>query len=246
VGRPRGPLIPPLVPGSCQLWWASAAADRVSLLDLLDRDERDRHDRFVRRADRALFAVSHALARIVAGHHAGVALGALADAGASRAGSKPRLAGRASTLQFSISHSGSHAVLAISRDVPLGVDIERVAADGPEASMLNAVLSPGERGAFAPTPAARRAWAFTRYWSRKEALLKATGDGLGIPPDRIAVSGPAEPPALVEWRHPDRPAGALHLYDLEPAGGYCAALATLGTPVRRSDHDGDALLWASG
>jgi 4'-phosphopantetheinyl transferase len=238
-------MLPPLVPGSCQLWWVSAAADREWLPELLDRDERERHDRFVRQIDRSVFAVSHALARIVAGHHAGVAPRALAYATASP-GSKPRLAGPASTVQFSISHSGWHAVLAISRGVPLGVDLERIGRHDPEASLLDAVLGADERGAFAATPATRRAWAFSRYWSRKEAVLKATGDGLGIAPDRIAVSAPGDPPALLAWAHPGRPAGALHLYDLEPAGGYCAALATLGAPVRHSDHDGDALLGASG
>lgn len=238
-------MIPPLVPGSCQLWWASAAADRAWLLELLDREERQRHDGFVRGVDRSLFAVSHALARIVAGHHTGVAPHALAYATGSRAGTKPLLAGRASRLQFSISHSGSHVVLAISLDVPVGVDLERIGSHGPDSSMLDAVLGAGERQALAATPATHRAWAFSRYWSRKEAVLKATGHGLAIAPDRIAVSAPADPPALLAWADPRRPPGTLHLYDLAPAGGYCAALATLDRPVRRSDHDGDVLLGAS-
>jgi 4'-phosphopantetheinyl transferase len=238
-------VIPPLPWGCCQLWWASADADRASLLEMLDRHERDRHGRFVGALDRSLFTVSHALTRIVASHHAGVEPRALGYAAATRAGTKPRFAGLGSALQFSISHSGSRVVLAVSRDVPLGVDLERVDPRGPEPSLVNSVLSAGERRALSATSRAWWPWAFTRYWSRKEALLKATGDGLAISLERITVTAPCEEPALLAWAHPRRPPAALHLYDLEPAeGGYCAALATLGAPLSRSDHDGDALLGA--
>lgn len=237
-------MIPPLESGSCQLWWASADADRASLLELLDGDERERHSQFVHSRDRSLFAVSHALIRIVAGHHAGVAPHTLRYVPTHGGGAKPRFSGPASTVQFSISHSGSHAVVAVSRQVPLGVDLERVAAQAPEQSMLDTALSAEERRELVAMPAAWRSWAFSRYWSRKEALLKASGEGLAISLERVVVSRPAEPPALLGWSDPRRPAGRLHLYDLQPAGGYCAALATLGAPVRRSNHDGDALLGA--
>jgi 4'-phosphopantetheinyl transferase len=247
-------VIPPLHQGWCQLWWASAAADRLPLLEMLDGHERHRHSRFVRPLDRSLFAVSHALTRIVAGHHAGVGPRALAYAAAPRAGMKPRFTGPGSALQFSLSHSGSHVVLAVSRGVPLGVDLQRIDPQGPEPSLLDAVLSAGERHALAATSVGEWPWAFSRYWSRKEAVLKATGDGLAISPKRIAVTGPGEAAALLGWAHARRPTGRLHLYDLEPAdgywaasgtGGYCAALATLGAPLHRSDHDGDALLGAT-
>lgn len=238
-------MIPALNPGSCQLWWASAGADAPSLLALLDGRERRRREDFVLRADRALFSVSHALARVVAAHHAGIAPSALRYAGALGGSAKPRFDGPCRSLEFSISHSGSHAVLAISRGVRLGVDLERIGREGPDPAMIASVLSVAERAALAATPAPSRPWAFSRYWTRKEALLKATGDGLGVPPERISVTAPTDDPALVDWVDPRRPLGAVHLYDLDPVAGYCAALATLGSPVRASDHDGDALLGAS-
>jgi 4'-phosphopantetheinyl transferase len=247
-------VIPPLQQGWCQLWWASAAADRPPLLEMLDGHEHHRHSRFVRPLDRSLFAVAHALTRIVAGYHAGVRPRALAYAAPPRPGMKPHFTGPGSALEFSLSHSGSHVVLAVSRGVPLGVDLERVDGHGPEPSLLDAALSARELRALAATSAAEWPWAFSRYWSRKEAVLKATGDGLAISPKRIAVTAPGEEPALLGWAHARRPASMVHLYDLEPAGGYCAApgtggycaaLATLGAQLRRSDHDGDALLGAS-
>lgn len=242
-------MIPPLEPGSCQLWWASAGAEDSSLLEVLDQTERRRYENFVRPSDRSRFAVSHALTRIVAGRHVGAAPGALGFAAVSGDGTKPRLVGAGSGLQFSIAHSGSRVVLAISSQVPLGVDIERVSRGTVEASMLSAALSGDERRALAAIPAARRPWAFSRYWTRKEALLKATGHGLAISPHKVVVSAPIEAPALVAWADSPRPAGPVHLYDLEgadgdldAADGYCAALATLGAPLRPLHHDGDALL----
>lgn len=237
--------IPPLGSGSCQLWWASAEADHAPLLEVLDQAERRRYDEFVRPPDRSLFAVSHALTRIVAGHHAGVAPPALGYAAPSGNGTKPRFAGAGSALHFSIAHSGSRVVLAISSEVPLGVDVERVGPRALDTAMLGAVLSPGEQRALRAIPARRRSWAFSRYWARKEALLKATGDGLAISPRRVVVSAPDQAPALLCWSDSSRPAGAPHLYDLEAADGYCGALATLGAPLRSTHHDGDALLGAS-
>lgn len=198
----------------------------------------------MRPSDRSLFAVSHALARVVAGHHVGIAPDALSYAAPGSA-TKPRFAGSGSAVQISISHSGSRVVIAISREVPLGVDLERVARRTLEPPMLDAVLTPHERRSLAALPAGRRSWAFARYWSRKEAVLKATGDGLEISPRAVAVSAPDEDPALLAWPYSQPHPRSVHLYDLERPDGYCAALASLGGPLRQSHHDGDALLGVS-
>lgn len=237
-------MIPPLCPGSCQLWWASAEANHSPLLGLLDRTERRRYHDFVRVVDRSLFAVSHALLRIVVGHHAGVAPGTLQYAARAGTGAKPRFLGAGSGLQFSISHSGSKVLLAIGREAELGVDVELVGRETPHPSLVEAVLSLVERRALSAMPTGRQPWGFSRYWSRKEALLKAAGEGLAISPRRIVVSAPGEAPALLAWEHSRPPVGTMHLYDLDPGDGYCAALAAVGAPLRRSHHAGDTLLEA--
>jgi 4'-phosphopantetheinyl transferase len=237
-------MIPPLVAGSCQLWWASMSAAGPHLLDLLDEEERHRHAGFVRAEDRALFLVSHALTRIVAAHHTAVAPQALRYARKIAAYEKPRFGDPASAFQFSISHSCERVVVAISRAVRLGVDIERVAVTGPDGPLVASVLCDLEQAAFRAVPPPERAWAFCRYWTRKEAVLKATGDGLGVSPVRIAVTAPTSAPALVGWFGPDRPAETVHLYDLDAASGYAASLAALSEQLECSDHDGGALLRA--
>ena len=238
-------VIPPLHAGSCQLWWASTSATGPHLLDLLDEEERRRHAGFLRAEDRALFLVSHALTRVVAAHHAGVAPRAVRYARRVATHEKPRFGDAASELAFSLSHSGACTVVAICRAMTLGVDVERVGATGADASLVASVLGAAERQAFMAMPAPARPWAFCRYWTRKEAVLKATGDGLEISPSRIAVTAPGSAPALVRWSGPGRPAAAIHLYDLDAPPGYTASLATLAEHVERTDHDGSALLGAA-
>ncbi|MCW3064922.1 MAG: hypothetical protein JWN32_2094 [Solirubrobacterales bacterium] len=238
-------MIPRLNAGSCQVWWASTSAAGPYLLDLLDEEERARHAGFRRAEDRALFLASHALTRIVAAHHVAIAPRALRHARKVATHEKPRLRDTASELEFSISHSGACIVVAISRAVTLGVDVERVTATEPDASLLASVLCATERQAFMAMPSPARPWAFCRYWTRKEAVLKATGDGLEVSPARIAVTPPRTAPALVRWSGPGRPAKSVHLYDLDAPSGYAASLATLAEHLECTDHDGSALLRAA-
>jgi 4'-phosphopantetheinyl transferase len=235
--------VPPLGAGCCQVWWSRPAED-ARLLGLLDDAERTRHRGFLREEDRARFLAGHALVRIVAASHAGVTPRAIRYA-AGPPHSKPRFAGRAATFEVSLAHSAERVVVAISRGVELGVDVERVGAAGEEESLLESVLCADERRALGVLAQPLRAWAFCRYWTRKEAILKATGHGLSVEPTRIAVTPPTQPPALVSWSGPARPTQAVHVYDLEVEAGYAASLATIGDPLERCEHDGNALLSAT-
>lgn len=233
--------IPPLREGCCQVWWSRPAAADSRLLGLLDDTERTRHGCLLREEDRARFLAAHALVRIVAARHAGVAPRAIRYA-AGAAHSKPRFAGRAAMLEVSIAHSAERVVVAISRGVELGVDVERIGAASEEESLVRSVLCADELGELSALAQPLRAWAFCRYWTRKEAILKATGHGLSVEPMRIAVTAPTRRAALVSWDGPGRPTQAVHLYDLEVEEGYAASLATIGSPVERCEHDGNALL----
>ncbi|HWF35777.1 MAG TPA: 4'-phosphopantetheinyl transferase superfamily protein [Solirubrobacteraceae bacterium] len=232
-------VIPALAAGCCQIWWACPSAARPPLLDLLDDGERRRHARFVRGQDRALFLVAHALTRILAARHGGgEPRGVRFRPGA--AGAKPRLGGAAAGLELSISHSGRRAVVALSRGVALGVDVEEVRRMGEDASLAEAILARSEQRALAILGPAERAWALSRWWTRKEAVLKASGDGLAVSPKLIVVTPPTEPPALAAGAGPR----AVHLYDLDAGPGYTGALAAIRIPVALTEHDGSAILEA--
>ena len=94
-------------------------------------------------------------------------------------------------------------------------------------------FAPAESAALRQLPAEERQQAFLRCWTRKEAYLKARGDGIPGGLSGFDVSfAPGEPPALL--RTLDDPDEARHwtLFDVAPAPGYTAAIAIRRTAVR--------------
>jgi 4'-phosphopantetheinyl transferase len=124
---------------------------------------------------------------------------------------KPRLAGR-TDLEFSISHSGELALIAVAHGRRVGADVERVRRRTDVLAIARGSLSARERHAIESLPAGegRRA-EFFRCWTRKEAYLKALGVGLagGLDTD------------------PDEAAG-WQVSSLPPPPGYMAAVAGEG------------------
>ncbi|MGW7164475.1 4'-phosphopantetheinyl transferase family protein [Streptomyces sp. NPDC054884] len=237
-------LVPVLRPGACQLWWASSRDAHPALRGLLDEDELARDGRLRQPAARALHLTAHALARTVAAAHLGVPAGELAmTVTCKRCGGphgKPRPPG---PLGLSWSHSGDRVVVAVTLGTEVGVDVERIAPYAPQTAQR--VLREAEHAVLAALPEPRRPAGFVRYWTRKEALLKATGDGLSVPPELLHVTAPDAGPRLLSWSGPERPRLPLHLYDLDAGPGHLAALASVGAPVRPAAHDGSALLAAA-
>jgi 4'-phosphopantetheinyl transferase len=106
------------------------------------------------------------------------------------------------------------------------------------------MLSAAEQPAVAALPAAARGGAVLRYWTRKEALLKATGVGLAVAPAALTVTPPDAAPALVAWEAAPPLDAAAHLFDLSPGPGHIASLAILGPRLAVVERDGDGLLAA--
>jgi 4'-phosphopantetheinyl transferase len=237
--------LPPLEPGQCQVWWADSGAAADHLLDVLDEGERARWARFRRAEDRALFLVAHAMLRLRLAAHLGAVPAALRFSTVCRYcgkdHGKPQLEGGAA-VEFSLSHSGRCAVIALARELPLGVDVEQVRSGRDRAALIPAVLSAAEQRAIEAVPEHEQGAAFLRYWTRKEALLKATGHGLAIALRRVTVSAHDEAPALVAWSAEPPLDGPVHLIDLQAVPGNIGALAALGGRPRVVEHDGGALL----
>lgn len=99
-------------------------------------------------------------------------------------GEKPVLASGAP--HFSLSHTGGHAVLAVSPE-PVGVDIEEIRSITDLGSLAARVFSAGELSKFAAVPLSRRQTAFFSCWTRKEAILKEMGTGLSLDPSLLTV-----------------------------------------------------------
>ncbi|MFE3515078.1 4'-phosphopantetheinyl transferase family protein [Streptomyces sp. NPDC059166] len=236
-------LVPPLRPGQCQLWWASARDAHPRLRELLDEGGRARADRLRKPAARALHLTAHALARVVTAAQLQLQTSMLRmQAVCKQCGGPHGKPQPPEPLRLSWSHSGERVVVALTLRIDIGVDVERVAPY--EQETADRVLAAPERAALATLPEAGRPEGFVRYWTRKEALLKSTGDGLAVSPGLLHVTAPAAAPRLLSWSGPARPSLPLHLYDLDAGPGHLAALATVGAPVRLTRHDGSSLLAA--
>jgi 4'-phosphopantetheinyl transferase len=138
------------------------------------------------------------------------------------AGGKPRVDGGPF---FNLAHCGELAVFALG-PAEVGVDVERVRPLRDRDRVAAEVFTPRERSALDTVAAERRDEAFAVGWTRKESYLKARGDGLGIPLQRLEVTVRPDEPARLLWvaDEPREPA-RWSLTTFVPAPGYVGALA---------------------
>jgi len=99
---------------------------------------------------------------------------------------KPRLADTG--LHFNVSHSAGAVLVGVSREQPLGVDLELSRRSRPVLDLARRYFHPGETAALMALPEARQQAAFLGLWSCKEALLKAQGRGIAFGLHRVAFA----------------------------------------------------------
>ena len=214
-----------------QIWHLDLRLDRSTFhraCALLDPHERARCDRLASSALRHRYAAAHAGLRRVLGHrlHRPPAQVLLAR----DPGGKPRLRpGPGRPLHFSLSHAGDHALVAISGEHPVGVDLELLPPGQEVAADLAGQMSPQEIQAIAAMPETARGLAALRCWVRKEALLKASGHGLALAPAALSVSCD-ESPRLLGSAISHYAPGHWQLAAQEHSGAWTGAVAWPGAP----------------
>jgi 4'-phosphopantetheinyl transferase len=226
-------MLPPILPGVCQVWWARPddAGPRHDAV-LADADLQ-RRSRLTRAADRQRLTAAWAVARIVLGAATGIRPDRLrvdrTCPGCGAQHGKPWLPA-ALDLHLSIAHSGSAVAVAFARGTPVGVDVEEFVQLDPadRDALAGATLAGQERLALAAEAEEDRARGFTTYWTRKEAVLKATGDGLASPLEDLVVSPPAAPPRVLRWTGHEPWVDRVSLHALGAPEGTVATLAVLG------------------
>lgn len=249
------------VDAAAAVWWATTA-DRPGLGAVLDSTERTRLSTFRRAGDRDRYLTAHALVRLLLAPLVGSAPTALRFAAScplcgQHGHGKPRLVdvGANSTdVSFSLAHSGDRVVVAVAGGGPVGVDVEQLVSRGPDQLDLlsRELLSSTEHMTYRALPVETRSDALTTWWTRKEAVVKATGHGLGIPPADISVTAPDQPAGLVGW-----PTGRLRavagvgtvavLRDLRAPSGYAGCVAVMDArSLEVTEHDADPLLAVQG
>ena len=236
--------------GECHVWWARPGDRRKWMEALLDEHELDRLGRFRAAGDADRFVVGAALARTVTGRYLQRKPHTIRldrrcpDCGGHHG--KP-LVGDSRGIELSISHSESRVGLAVAL-APVGLDVEDAGALEPmRKAGATHLLSPDERTAFRQLAPDDRHGALLTYWTRKEAVLKAAGQGLRIEPTSLSVSAADLPPRVLAWPSESVALGRATLADLRPGAQSFASVAVLaGPPLRVIECNGSALLASLG
>jgi 4'-phosphopantetheinyl transferase len=132
----------------------------------------------------------------------------------------------AAGLQFNLAHSDGMAVIAIAADCPIGVDLEYMRPIPDIQYLAQRFFCAEEAAELMSLLLSERQDAFFRCWTRKEAYLKAIGDGLSTPLNahRVTVR-PSDPARFIHFGQDRAAAEAWMLHDLFLAPNYAAALA---------------------
>jgi 4'-phosphopantetheinyl transferase len=129
-------------------------------------------------------------------------------------------------LQFNVSHSHGMALYAVAQRCQVGIDLEYMRTDFRWRQIVEQYFSAQECKALLQLPESQQCQAFFDGWTRKEAYIKAKGQGLSIPLNQFDVSlSPAEPAALLCTRWDPQEAAQWTLHALTPGEGYAGAIA---------------------
>lgn len=208
------------------VWCAHQDYDAIELRQIeetLSADEKARASRFAFERDRNRYIATRGILRELLGRYVNRAPAQLAfDYGPQ---GKPVLRAEAGgrPVQFNVSHSERVALLAFSVGRRLGIDVELIREIAGE-QIAEHYFSPQEVAELNSLPASLQDEGFFLCWTRKEAYIKARGEGLHIPLKSFHVS--LTPGAPVRLEAPDGAQWSLH--SIHPEGRYVGALVAEG------------------
>ena len=181
------------------------------------------------------YIAAHALLRSILSRITGVAPNQLVFRYGARG--KPELASPLDDWQFNMSHSRDMVLVAVAHGRRVGVDIEHLDEPGDVRRIAARFLSPRDRDAIEQLPAERQRYAFLRCWTRKEAYLKARGDGVSRPLDDFEVTLAADAaPAQFKVTGNENEGDRWQLADVPAPRGFLAAVAVEGQAFEVVQH----------
>ncbi|MEP7273252.1 MAG: 4'-phosphopantetheinyl transferase superfamily protein [Acidobacteriota bacterium] len=198
------------------------------LLSLLDADERTRASSFHFERDRLHFTAARGLLRIALGRYLGLHPSLVAFRYSSHG--KPSLDGDAGErVRFNISHSHGLALFAFTLERAVGIDLEMIRPGPADETIAENYFTPAEVDSLRSLPRDERDRGFFNCWTRKEAYLKARGDGLSLPLDHFEVTlAPHEPVRVRHIVEATRDERNWKLVSLSAGDGFVAALVVEG------------------
>ncbi len=227
-----------LTPLDVHVWWIDLEPpDELGevLWQRLSEEECERARRFRFPEHRRRFVAARGALRSILADYLRLAPGEIRFAYGRRG--KPSLTERGdSPLRFNLSHSGSLGVAAITQGREVGVDVERRRElKRPDAIARRFFSAEENRQLGALATESERDDAFFRCWTRKEAYLKALGDGLARPLGSFDVSL-GDPPELLRVEDEEREPERWRMLSLSPPAGYTGALVVEAGDVRLSER----------
>ena len=221
------------------VWLAATDSGADEPYQWLSADERARAGRFVFARDRRRYIAARGVLRALLGRYLGLAPAAVGFR--YGANGKPALApGQAGGLDFNVSHSADVAVVAISGAGQVGVDVEAIRSLPDRDDLARGLFTEAEYGALRALPSGLRDLGFFNGWTRKEAFVKATGEGLSRPLAGFEVTlAPGDAARLVHVGGDRIEAARWTIRDLPAMPGFAGALAVAGRPdIRWFGWDG--------
>lgn len=228
--------------GTVHVWQFNIALPKEQIepyRNLLSQDENQRADRFYFDRDRIRFIAARAAMRSILAGYLNVTPGKIIFSYAENG--KPELGGELSKsgLKFNLSHSRDRALLGVVNESCIGVDIEFINPEFSSDEIAQRFFAPGEVSRLQAMPAKERPVAFFSCWTRKEAYIKAVGQGLSLPLDSFEVAfGPGVQPSLLRVEASPDEAGRWSMYSIATAEGYAAAIILEG-----KNHQLDSREW---
>ena len=194
----------------------------------LSLDEMDRGSRFRQERDRRDFVIGRGLVRRLLGRYLDRGPGDMVFSYGLHG--KPALDfGLDSSLRFNLAHSGRLLVCAVSLNREVGVDIELIKSFPDQDGVAKGVFTLRERAALAEVDGPEKDLLFFQFWTRKEAYIKADGQGFTLPVNQIEIGrSPGESPRLVGEGDGQGQNGSWSIVDFSPGDQYAGALAVEG------------------
>jgi 4'-phosphopantetheinyl transferase len=214
-----------LAPDEVHVWRLALAQPRDQLAILartLAPDERDRAARFHFDRDRTAYTAARGALRTLAGGYLDLPPGDLVFA--YQAKGKPYLETSPKDLRFNVSHSGDVALLAFTQRREVGVDVEHRRPLQDLQSLAKISFSEPEYATLCSLLPHTQTDAFFTCWSRKEAFIKTTGEGVSQLGDFEVSLRPGEPARLLRVKGVSPAEHRWSMHDLPAIPGHAAAL----------------------
>jgi 4'-phosphopantetheinyl transferase len=216
-----------LTDSKVHIWRASLRLDAAVLRRLeahLSPDERSRAERFHFDRDRDRFVGARGILRELLGSYLNRDPAELELSYGPQGKPAVRNNDPQERIQFNLSHSHDLAVYAFARNRELGIDVEPIRPEFAGENIAERHFSAREVDEWHGLPSELRSEAFFLCWTRKEAYVKARGEGLQIPLASFSVTlTPGQPEQLQSID-----SARWHLHSFRPAPGYAAAVVSEG------------------